>query len=239
MFKRLAVSPLSTRAWLLAAIGEETRAGRQGRIVLKTNGLTDPRIIDALYAASAAGVSVDLIVRGRCCLRPGVPGLSEGIRVRSIVGRYLEHSRVFRFGGTGGRPLVVAIGSPDLMERNLDRRVEVVVPLSDPDLSARVVELLDLALADRANSWTLGPDAGWTRLAGPPGSGSLGLNLQDQLRARALEALRARREAIQHDAIQRPPSVRPEGSAAAPVPEVPLAAPPRRWRWWRRGRANR
>ena len=113
--------------------------GRSGRIVLKTNGLTDPGIIDALYRASQAGASVDLIVRGRCCLRPGVPGLSEAIRVRSIVGRYLEHSRIFRFGGVDGRPLRMSIGSPDMMERNLDRRVEVIVPIDDPGIQHRLV----------------------------------------------------------------------------------------------------
>ena len=101
-FRRLVVSPVSTRAFLLAAIEDETRGRGDGRIVLKTNGLTDPGIIDALYRASRAGASIDLIVRGRCCLRPGVRGLSETIRVRSIVGRYLEHSRIFRFGGVGG-----------------------------------------------------------------------------------------------------------------------------------------
>ena len=100
--------------------------------MLKTNGLTDPEVIDALYRASAEGASIDLVVRGRCSLRAGVPGLSEDIRVRSIVGRFLEHSRIFRFGGEHGRPLRIWFGSPDMMERNLDRRVEVVVPVVGP-----------------------------------------------------------------------------------------------------------
>jgi polyphosphate kinase len=153
-FRCLVVSPLSTRERLLESIDAERQAGADGRIVLKTNGLTDPTVIDALYRASQAGVSVDVVVRGRCCLRPGVPGLSEGIRVRSVVGRYLEHSRVFCFGGRAGRPVQVAIGSPDLMERNLDRRVEVVVPINDPGLQRRVAGILDWSLLDQANSWT-------------------------------------------------------------------------------------
>ena len=124
-----------------------------------------------------------------------MPGLSDTIRVRSIVGRYLEHSRIFRFGGIGGRPLRVAIGSPDLMERNLDRRVEVVVPVADPDLQRRLVGILDWALLDEANSWVLRPDGG----VGPgrpdlPPDG-LGLSLQDQFQTQALASRRSRRDA--------------------------------------------
>ncbi len=174
-FRRLAVSPVSTRAQLLGSIDAETRAGTGGRIVLKTNGLTDPATIDALYRASQAGVAVDLIVRGRCCLRPGVPGLSEGISVRSIVGRYLEHSRLFRFGGIGGRPLQVSVGSADLMERNLERRVEVIVPIEEPDLQRRVVGMLDDALLDEANSWLLRPDGSWKRVVSQLRTGRAGI----------------------------------------------------------------
>ncbi len=190
-FRRLLVSPISTRSRLVEAIDDQAQAGRDGRIVLKTNGLTDPTVIDALYRASQAGVPVDLIVRERCCLRPGVPGLSDTIRVRSIVGRYLEHSRLFRFGGVGDRPVRVWIGSADLMERNLDRRVEVIVPIHDPDLQRRVTGMLDDALRDEANSWMLGPDGNWARLAGP---GPLGFSLQDHLERQALESLRHRRD---------------------------------------------
>jgi polyphosphate kinase len=193
-FRRLLVSPLSTRDGLLEAIDRERRAGVDGRIVLKTNGLTDPEVIDGLYRASQAGVSVDLVVRGRCCLRPGVPGLSEGIRVRSIVGRYLEHSRVFCFGGLAGRPVRVWVGSADLMERNLDRRVEVVVPIIDPGLQRRVAGLLDWALLDQANSWQLGPDGRWARVAADLPPRSLGLSLQDQFQAQALASRRSRRD---------------------------------------------
>ncbi len=128
------------------------------------NGLTDPDVIDSLYRASVAGVPIDLVVRGVCNLRPGVPGLSDTIRVRSIVGRFLEHSRIYRFGGTGTRPLTVLMGSADLMERNLDRRIEVLVPVLDPELQARLLEVLDLNLADDTNSWVLGPNGTWTRV---------------------------------------------------------------------------
>jgi polyphosphate kinase len=212
-FRCLMVSPLSTRAGLLDAIDTERRAGADGRIVLKTNGLTDPVLIDALYRASQAGVSVDLVVRGRCCLRPGVPGLSEGIRVRSIVGRYLEHSRVFCFGGPAGRPVRVAVGSADLMERNLDRRVEVVVPIRQPGLQRRVAGILDWALLDQANSWHLDPDGDWARVAPDLPPHGRGVSLQDQFRTQALAWRRSRR-----DATLRTPA--PRTSEPAPVPEA-------------------
>ncbi|HEY5098079.1 MAG TPA: polyphosphate kinase 1, partial [Acidimicrobiales bacterium] len=212
-FRCLMVSPLSTRAGLLEAIDTERRAGADGRIVLKTNGLTDPVLIDALYRASQAGVSVDLVVRGRCCLRPGVPGLSEGIRVRSIVGRYLEHSRVFCFGGPAGRPVRVAVGSADLMERNLDGRVEVVVPILQPGLQRRVAGILDWALLDQANSWHLGPDGDWARVAPDLPPHGRGVSLQDQFRTQALAWRRSRR-----DATLRTPA--PRTSEPAPVPEA-------------------
>ncbi len=242
-FRRLLVSPLSTRSGLLAAIDEERRAGPDGRIVIKTNGLTDPAMIDALCRAAQAGASVDLIVRGRCCLRPGVPGLSEGIRVRSVVGRYLEHSRVFCFGGAAGRPVRVAVGSADLMERNLDRRVEVVVPIGDPALQRRVAGLLDWALLDQATSWELGSNGRWLRTAPEVPTHSLGLSLQDQFQTQALAARRTRL-----DVGPRTPTIR--GTAPTSVPEArfdpewttPRSAPgpgsreqaSRSGRWWRR-----
>jgi len=245
-FRRLVVSPVSTRTFLLDAIADEERAGTDGRIVLKTNGLTDPGIIDALYRASQAGVSVDLVVRGLCCLRPGVPGLSDTITVRSIVGRHLEHARIFRFGGVGGRPLRVAIGSPDLMERNLDRRVEVVVPVDDPVIQQRLVAILDAALQDQANAWRLGPDRRWQRVADDHPSADPGFNLQDHFQTLALESLRSRRGATRRDAgaLRSGPAanhapVRTPTPVTGPVP-VPSSAPARRGgrepgaRWWQR-----
>jgi polyphosphate kinase len=249
-FRRLVVSPLTTRDEVVAAIDAEGAAARSGRVVMKTNGLTDPDVIDALYRASTAGASVDLIVRGRCSLRPGVPGLSDNIRVRSIVGRFLEHSRIFRFGGDHGRPLRISFGSPDMMERNLDRRVEVIVPVQDPDIQARLVALLDEALLDQANSWTLDSVGVWERvdLPGPEGPG---FSLQDRCRVRALDALQRRRVAAlsvpslrAHRPSDGPAASltqpeRPDGPASVPEPELLLPPEPgapsgTKVRWWRR-----
>jgi polyphosphate kinase len=138
--------------------------GSDGRIVLKLNSLVDPQTIDALYEASEVGVRIDLAIRGICCLRPGVRGLSDSIRVRSIVGRFLEHSRVFRFGEPGPDARYF-ISSADLMPRNLDRRVEVAVPVDDPDLRARLDEILQVTFADDVLSWELRPDGGWSKIS--------------------------------------------------------------------------
>jgi polyphosphate kinase len=165
-------------------IESEAAVGSEGRIIIKVNGLTDPEVIDALYKASSAGVPIDLVVRGVCCIRPGVPELSENIRVRSIVGRYLEHSRIYRFAGTGGRPLRILIGSADLMERNLDRRIEALFPVEDPELQARILEVLDLNLADDTNSWVLSSDGSWKRVQCRTDT-SVQRRLQDLARERA------------------------------------------------------
>ena len=188
-YRKLVVAPVALRSRILELIEAESAAGPEGRITVKVNGLTDPDVIDALYRASAAGVPIDLVVRGVCCLRPGVPGLSETIRVRSIVGRFLEHSRIFRFGGTGGRPLTLLLGSSDLMERNLDRRIEVLFPVLDADLQARVLEVLDLNLADDTNAWVLGAEGRWTR---PPTVSAT--SAQQRLQELARERARRRRE---------------------------------------------
>ncbi len=164
-YKRLLVAPHSLRAGLVARI--ENEIVHRGRIVLKMNSLVDPELITLLERASQAGVEIDLIVRGICCLRPGVPGVSDNIRVRSIVGRYLEHSRVFYFanGRAEGTPEYL-IGSADLMPRNLDRRVEALVPVTDPPLVERLAEILAVGLADDTLAWTLDAQGVWTRLAG-------------------------------------------------------------------------
>jgi polyphosphate kinase len=161
-YRRVLVAPLGLRRQLLAMIAEETAAGADGRIVMKMNSLVDPGMIDALYEASAAGVQIDLIVRGACCLRAQVPGLSDNIRVRSLVGRFLEHSRVFSFG-SDRRGQRYYVGSADLMQRNLDHRVECLAPISDPELAAHLREILRLELQDDALAWELGPK-GWSKV---------------------------------------------------------------------------
>ncbi|HEX2484111.1 MAG TPA: polyphosphate kinase 1, partial [Myxococcota bacterium] len=181
-YRRILVAPDHLRPALLERIRAEM-AAPDGRIVMKMNALSDPALIDALYEASCAGVEIDLIVRGICCLRPGVPGLSERIRVRSILGRFLEHSRIFRFGSEG-RGRSYFIGSADLMPRNLDRRIEIVVPITDPGLETRLEEVLELQLADDDLAWSLDGDGRWTRV---PGSRQLSAQrmLQERARARA------------------------------------------------------
>ena len=163
-FKTLLVSPNGVREGLTERIEREIafkQEGKPAHISLKMNSLVDEQIIDSLYRASNAGVTVDVLVRGMCALKPGVPGLSENIRVRSILGRYLEHSRIFSFAG-GGDPAVF-IGSADMMHRNLDRRVEALVRLSQPDHIREMKALFELAMSDEASTWHLGSDGTWTR----------------------------------------------------------------------------
>jgi polyphosphate kinase len=163
-FTTLLVAPQAVRPGIAELIANEATHGEQGRIVLKMNSLVDADLIDALYRASGSGTSIDLIVRGICCLRPGVPGLSENIRVRSIVGRYLEHSRIYHFGHGADSGPVTYIGSADLMPRNLDRRVEALVPIEDPALQHRIQQIIDVQLADDQLAWTLGSDSRWHRV---------------------------------------------------------------------------
>ncbi len=225
--RSLIVAPDRFRSWFLEEVAKERAAGPTGRIVLKCNGLTDPEIIDALYAASQAGVHIECIVRSLCSLRPGIPGLSQTITVRSIVGRFLEHSRIYRFGepddvvrahqsagevlrgaqpargeasaraaGVGSGADVLEggeiashaplskganaarwfIGSGDLMERNLDRRIEALVRVREPELCAHLEDVLELARADDTNAWALSGDGTWARVPR-----ALGISLQDGL----------------------------------------------------------
>jgi polyphosphate kinase len=181
-FRKLIVAPDAMRARLCELIANEASSD-QGRLVFKMNSLVDPVMIDALYDASSAGVQIDLVVRGICCLRPGVPGLSDNIRVRSIVGRFLEHSRIYHFANGGG-PGVPRdyIGSADLMPRNLDRRVESLVPVEDDALRGRLREVLEVNLADDELAWTLLPDGSWQRVPTV-----VGVNTHEVLMARARE----------------------------------------------------
>ena len=163
-FKSLLVSPVGVREGLTDLIEQEIqlhKAGKKARISIKVNALVDEEIIDSLYKASNAGVPIDILVRGMCALKPGVPGLSETIRVRSILGRYLEHSRIFSFLG-GGDPKVY-LGSADMMHRNLDRRVEVLVRLSEPEHVNSITEMFELAMSEQISSWALESSGNWVR----------------------------------------------------------------------------
>jgi polyphosphate kinase len=230
-YRQILVSPVTTRDRVIELIEDQAALGPAGRIVLKLNGLTDPAVIDSLYGASMAGVSIDLIVRGLCSIRAGVPGLSDTIRIRSVVGQFLEHSRIYRFGaadvrtdgdslgteetiaphegwsrefsGTLGEdrpPLRIYIGSSDLMRRNLDRRIEVLTPVYDRKLVARLLEVLDLALADDTNAWELDAAGRWWRV---PTTHSV--SMQERLKELALGRARRRRD-IETRAQPAPPA---------------------------------
>jgi polyphosphate kinase len=181
-YQELLVAPVTLRDRVMRGIEEQTEKARNGapaRVTCKTNSLTDPKIIELLYEASQAGVKIDLIVRSICCLRPGVEGVSENIRVFSLVGRFLEHARIFAFGeGDGER---IYLGSADLMQRNLDRRVETAFPLREKRHREKVRRLLDLQLSDTANGWELNTDGEFERRH--PGEGEEPLDSQALLLA--------------------------------------------------------
>ena len=163
-YEKIVVSPYMVRDRIIALINRQAERGSDGRVMLKVNGLTDPAVIDALYAASAAGVEIRLMVRTLCCIRPGVPGLSENIAVHSLVGEFLEHSRVFVFGREGDESHAVYMGSADMMERNLDRRVEVIVPVENDAIRKELVEAFEITWRDDVFSWVLGTDRRWRRV---------------------------------------------------------------------------
>jgi polyphosphate kinase len=163
-YDKIVVSPFFVRESMVELIARQRDRGSEGRVLMKTNGLTDPTIIDALYEASNAGVETRLEVRTLCCLRPGVAGLSENITVHSLVGEFLEHSRLFIFGRPGEESFSIYMGSADLMERNLDRRVEVLVPIETPALQNEVLEAFEITWRDDRFTWVLGTDRRWRRL---------------------------------------------------------------------------
>ena len=182
-YKRILAAPYGLREQIISLIEREARVhrpDRPGRIAMKLNSLVDEDVIDALYCASQAGVKVDLMIRGICSLKPAVAELSENITVRSILGRFLEHSRILYFGNGGSDDLY--IGSADMMQRNLDRRVEAVVSVSDKKLKDRLKGILDISFADNSSAWELDGSGEWTRLE--PREGEM-VNLQEELMRRA------------------------------------------------------
>jgi polyphosphate kinase len=182
-YRKLLVAPVRLRERLLELIERERKhaaKGREGHLVFKVNALVDEAMIEALLRAAMAGVRVELVVRGICCLRPGVPGVSENVRVRSVLGRFLEHSRIFWFRN-GGREEVY-LGSADLMQRNLDRRVEVVFPIKDPELLRHLRDqVLESYLQDNVRTREMRPDGTYERLHPAEGEAAHDCQLQPLL----------------------------------------------------------
>ena len=164
--KRFAVAPNDLADKVLDLIAAEAKAGPKGRIIAKMNSLVDPKVIEALYKASQAGVEIDLLVRGICCLRPGIPGLSDNIKVTALIDRFLEHARIFYFEAQGRREIYLA--SADWMPRNFYKRIEILFPIDDPGLKNRLFdEILMTAMADTEKSWNLEPDGSYTQVTSP------------------------------------------------------------------------
>jgi polyphosphate kinase len=221
-WRKLIVAPSRMLNFLVEKIDREAanvRAGKKGRVIAKINGLLEPKVIQALYRASQAGVKIDLICRGVCALRPGLPGVSENIRVVSIVDRFLEHSRIYYFENDGNPE--VFIGSADWMDRNLIRRVEVSFPIEQADLRARVIdEILAISLADTAKARELLPDGNYRRVHPPEGQPAL----RSQQRFLELAAEAERRLMIPVP-TEAPPTAEANGSA---TPKLAKRGRPRR-----------
>jgi polyphosphate kinase len=166
-YRKLLVAPVMLRRRLLELIEEQSLLGSSGRIAMKLNHLVDPEVIEALYRASGYGTRIEIMARTRCSLRPGLPGLSDNITVRSIVGRFLEHSRICVFGDRASEHAQWFMGSADMMERNLDGRVEVLVNVESTPEQARLRRVLDVELSDETAAWDLGPDGTWIHRGGP------------------------------------------------------------------------
>jgi polyphosphate kinase len=194
-WKKLVVAPSRLQSFMLEQIEREVdhqRQGQEGRIIVKLNGLLEASVVQALYRASQAGVKIDLICRGVCALRPGIPGVSDNIRVVSVVDRFLEHSRIFFFGNAGNPQ--VLIGSADWMDRNLSRRVEVVFPIEQPDLKQRLInEILATTLADNVKARELLSDGSYRRVT--PKDGEATVRSQERFLKIAAENA-ARRQAL-------------------------------------------
>jgi len=186
-YRKLLVAPEGLRSRIVSRIRDEARKGGSGRIVFKINHLVDPDIIDELYTASQQGCRIDLIVRGICSLRAGIPDLSENIKVRSIVGRFLEHSRVYRFGSADAGA-VYYLGSADMMQRNLDHRVESLTPVTDIRIKERLEEMLQIALGDDLLAWEMNEDGTWTKA-----QETVGVSTHDRLQELALERAKGTR----------------------------------------------
>lgn len=235
LFRKLLVAPSNMKARFLELIDRErahARAGRGGRIVAKMNALVHEELIDALYQASRDGVEVDLIVRGICCLRPGLEGASARIRVRSVLGRFLEHSRVFHFANAGQPEYY--IGSADWMPRNLERRVEVVVPVEDPALHPRLQRLLEIYLQDNRQAWLLQPDGSYVQqrpAEGERSRGSHAMLLRDawgMVRLSGAHAVVDRAAEAAEDRLPPAPPVSAPPAAAPSQGPGPGKKPPRR-----------
>jgi polyphosphate kinase len=211
------VAPLGLREQVLELIDREGRnaaQGRPARIIVKMNALVEPTVIDALYRAAKAGVKIDLIVRGTCCLRPGMPGLSENIRVISIVDRFLEHSRIFYFENAGDPE--VFLGSADWMPRNFFRRIELMFPVEDARLKARLIqELLPVILSDNVKARELQSDGSYLRL--PPAEGQEAIRSQGVFQMLARESARVAVDSVLH-------FVPIFGASGAPPPDGALTS---------------